>query len=97
MRIELVEFSKDSEVKEEKVNEAECINKVNLQSLNSSVNRRVFGVNRSALVRPAKTLTDPRIWSYGIIQVFLEGIELRKMEIIVRTNTMVQKNWSKRI
>ena len=81
MRKEVVEFSKDSEVKEEEVNEAECINKVNLQSLNSSVNRLVFGVNRSALVRPAKTLTDPRILSYGIIQVFLEMIELRKMEI----------------
>ena len=76
MRKELVEFSEDSEVKEEEVNEAECINKVNLQSPNRSVNRLVFGVNRSALVRPAKTLTDPRILSCGIVQVFLEGIRI---------------------
>ena len=79
------------------MNEAKCINKVNLQSLHRSVNRLVFGVNRSALVRPAKTLTDPRILSYGIVQVSLEEIEWRKTEIVVRTNTMVQKNWSKRI
>ena len=79
------------------MNEAKCINKVNLQSLHRSVNRLVFGVNRSALVRPAKTLTDPRILSYGIVQVFLEEVEWRKMEIVVRTNTRVQKNWSKRI
>ena len=73
------------------MNKAECTNKVNLQSLNRSVNRLVFGVNRGALVRPAKTLTDPRILSYGIVQVFLEEIELREIEIVVRTNTMVQK------
>ena len=50
-----------NEVNEVKMNEAGCINKVNLQSLHRSVNRLVFGVNRSALVRPAKTLTDPRV------------------------------------
>ena len=38
-------------------------NSVNLQSLNSKVLASVnwlFGVNRSALVPPAKTLRDPR-------------------------------------
>ena len=52
------------------MNEAECINKVNLQSLNRRVNRLVFGVNRSALVLAAKTLADPRVFSYGMVQVF---------------------------
>lgn len=52
------------------VNEAQCINNVKLQSLNrkflASINW-VFRVNRIALVRPAKTLTDPRIC--GFVQV----------------------------
>ena len=46
------------------MNKAQCVNNVNLQSLNGrilvSINW-VFGVNRSALVRPAKTLTDLRV------------------------------------
>ena len=44
------------------------INNVKLQSVNSpilgSINW-IFGVNRRALVRPAKTLRDPRVWRNG--------------------------------
>ena len=35
----------------------------------------IFGVNRRALVRPAKTLRDPRVWWIGT-----DGLKNRNVE-----------------